>query len=78
MTIEQLREARGRQPFRSFEIRLSGGEQYTIRHPDNIAWDEDSRTATLLAGRAWVVIDVDLVTSLSTPLPERRQEVGQS
>ena len=52
MTIEQLREARERRPFRPFEIRMSGGETYAMSHPDNITGNEEMWVATLVSGRA--------------------------
>jgi hypothetical protein len=78
MTIEQLREARDVRPFRPFEIRMADGRALTVRHPDNIVWDEESRTAVCLADRAWVMIDVDLITSLSTPLTDRPKKARKS
>jgi hypothetical protein len=74
MTIDELREAAQRRPFRPFEIRTADGRVGTVAHPENVAWDEDSRTAVCRIGRGWDVIDVDLITSLglmATPRPKR-------
>jgi hypothetical protein len=71
MLIEQLREARDRRPFRPFEIHLAGGESYAVKHPENIAWDEETRVATCLSGRVWVLLDVDAMTSVTTRAPKR-------
>lgn len=64
MTIDELRKARNKQPFRPFVIRMADGAAVTVRHPENIAWDEDSRTAVCLSADGTDVIDVDLITSL--------------
>lgn len=37
MNAETLREWLNRQPFEPFELRLSNGETYQVRHPELIA-----------------------------------------
>ena len=34
MSYETLKELLGRRPFEPFEIRLSNGEKYEVRHPE--------------------------------------------
>lgn len=37
MNAEAVRERLVRQPFEPFELRLSNGETYQVRHPENVA-----------------------------------------
>jgi hypothetical protein len=37
MNMDTLREWLRREPFEPFEIRLSNGEVYAVRHPENVA-----------------------------------------
>jgi leucyl aminopeptidase (aminopeptidase T) len=37
MNADAVREWLNRQPFEPFELRLSNGEVYQVRHPENIA-----------------------------------------
>ncbi len=37
MNIETIREWLNRQPFEPFEMRLSNGEVYQVRHPEVVA-----------------------------------------
>jgi hypothetical protein len=73
VTIDELRKCRDRLPFRPFAIRLADRREITIEHPENVAMDAKSRTAVCRSGIGWDVLDLDLVTSLGWPLPERRK-----
>jgi hypothetical protein len=64
VTIDELRKARDRRPFVPFVIRMSDGKDVTVRHPENLAWDEATGIAVCLSEDGTDVIDVDLVTSL--------------
>lgn len=37
MNVETIREWLNRRPFEPFELRLSDGETYQVRHPENMA-----------------------------------------
>ena len=77
MTIDELRKARNKQPFTPFVIRMSDGTAITVRHPENIAWDEETRTAVCLSADGTDVIDVDLVTSLNLESGRRKSKKGK-
>jgi hypothetical protein len=77
MTIDELRKARNKQPFRPFVIRTADGTDVTVRHPENIAWDEENRTAVCLAADGTDVIDVDLITSLRLETAKGRKGKGK-
>lgn len=71
MRIEELKKAKDRRPFEPFEVRMADGRSLLIKHPDAIAWDPDQARIAIcgLAGGAWEVVDVALVTSLGIPPP---------
>jgi hypothetical protein len=73
MTIDELRKRRDQRPFRAFRIRMADGAELTVEHPENLAWDEESRTAVCRSEIGWDILDLDLVTSLGLPLPKRRK-----
>jgi hypothetical protein len=67
-TIEQVRNAMHRQPFRGFTIRLVDGRSYRVKHPDFISVPETPR------GRDLVVhdngthhVDILLVVEIDEP-----------
>ncbi len=37
MNMETIREWLGRQPFQPFVLKLSNGDSFEVRHPENIA-----------------------------------------
>jgi hypothetical protein len=77
MTIDELRKARNKQPFVPFTIRMADGTAVTVRHPENLAWDEETGTAVCLSADGTDVIDVDLVTSLNLEPGRRKKEKGK-
>jgi hypothetical protein len=64
MTIEELRQAKYRSPFRPFRIRMADGTKIRVSRAEHIAWDEETGTVACLSGRAWEIIDIDRITSL--------------
>jgi hypothetical protein len=74
MTIDELRKAKSKQPFHPFIIRMADGTAVTVRHPENLAWDEEAGIAVCLSEDGTDVIDVDLVTSLGL---ERSKKKGK-
>ena len=71
MTIAELKRAKDQRPFSPFTVRMADGRELEIRHPDAIAWEDDSRriAVCMLKGGAWEVIDVSQVTSLGMSAP---------
>src|SRR5262249_43832763 len=49
MTIDELRKARDKRPFVPFVIRMADGQSVTVRHPENLAWDEATGIAVCLS-----------------------------
>jgi hypothetical protein len=77
VNVGELRAARDRRPFRRFQIRLADGDEITVEHPENLAWDEESGTAVCRSGGGWDVIDLDQVVSLGLTAPPRRKATGK-
>ena len=76
-TIEQVRNAMHRQPFRGFTVRLVDGRSYHVKHRDFISVPETSR------GRALVIHDkgthhVDILLVVEIDEPEAVEEEGQA
>jgi hypothetical protein len=47
-TIEQVRDAMHRQPFRGFTVRLEGGRNFLVKHPDFVSVPETPRGRSLV------------------------------
>jgi hypothetical protein len=69
VTIAELKKAKDIRPFRSLLLRMADGREIEVRHPDAVAWEDDSEriAVCILAGGAWEVITVSLATSLTIP-----------
>src|SRR5262249_371734 len=76
MKGDELRAARDRRPFRKCTIRISDGDEITVEHPENLAWDEKSGTAVCRSGGGWDVIDLGQITSLGLTAPPRPKASG--
>lgn len=84
MRLDDLRAIKDRRPFEPFVIRMADGREILVRHPDAVAWDEETdededdngeeneplTVHCILPGGAWEVINLDLVTSFG-PAPPR-------
>jgi hypothetical protein len=76
-TIEQVRNAMHRQPFRGFTVRLVDGRSYHVKHRDFISVPETPR------GRDLVIHDkgthhVDILLVVEIDEPESGESVEQS
>ena len=76
-TIEGVRNAMHRQPFRGFTVRLVDGRSYHVKHRDFISVPEAPR------GRDLVIHDkgtrhVDSLLVVETDEPEAVEEEGQA
>ncbi len=74
MTIEELRQAKYRSPFRPFRIRMADRSEIRVSRAEHVACDEETWTVVCRSGRAGEVIDIDPITSLgdapASPSPE--------
>jgi hypothetical protein len=68
MTIEAIKEAVHAQPFRPFVLRLAGGSEITVSHPDYIALGPRGRTLIVYGpDESWRVLDVVLIGEIAYP-----------
>lgn len=72
MRVQDIRQARGAEPFRPFTLHLADGREFQIDHPEFILVSRSERTIVLddVAGNI-EIIDPLLVTSLSIPSGQR-------
>jgi len=78
MTIEEIREARRREPFEPFSLHLSDGQELRVTHPENLAifHDRPRVVAVLAEGHAGIkILDIRHVTALTIE-PENGQSNG--
>ncbi len=65
MKIEDLRRIKNQRPFMPFRIRMADGNEIEIKHPDALAWgDESPRLVYCISGNEHYWIDVALATAI--------------
>ncbi len=60
-TREQLRAMQTAQPFRPFVIRLNSGRSFLVKHPENAACDQISRSMTVYDDEGMHLVEMFLV-----------------
>ena len=66
MKIEEIRQARLSQPFRSFTLHLADGRSFQVKHPEFILASPTSRMVVVVNEEGTLeIIDAILVTSLT-------------
>jgi hypothetical protein len=77
-TVDQVRDAMHRQPFRAFTVHLVDGRSYFVKHPDFIAIPSTSRgrDLTIQDDDGSHLIDMGLIVEVHVPnpLPAARAE----
>jgi hypothetical protein len=58
MEADQFRSALRTKPFKPFAVKTASGEQYTVRHPENVAITPSGRTVILAFDEGYAVIDM--------------------
>jgi hypothetical protein len=73
MTIEDLKHAKDKRPFRPFIMRMANGREIEVRHPDAVAWgNELSQSVTHISpNNDWEQIDIAVIVSLAIPAPAK-------
>jgi hypothetical protein len=77
-TVEQVRRAMHRQPFRPFFIKLADGTAYQVRHPDFVAVTHRSELVFVGDDEGFHEIDMRLVAEIETPATAPAQTESQS
>ena len=66
MTVEALRTAVQRRPFRPFSVRLADGSEIQIQSQDNVALHPAGKTFVIFEpDGGYRIVDIPLVTDLS-------------
>jgi hypothetical protein len=89
VTIAELKKVKDRRPFEPFLIRTADGREILVRHPDAVAWDDETdeegengeekeplTVLCIIPGGAWEVVNLSLVTSFG-PAPPRAKAKGK-
>jgi hypothetical protein len=74
-TIQQVRDAMHRQPFRGFTVRLVDGRSYHVKHPDFISVPENPRGRNLVIHHQGTH-QVDILLVVEIEEPEAPEEAG--
>jgi hypothetical protein len=64
MTQDQLFQFMQARPFRPFRLKTAGGREFTIVHPEFIAYGGERTALVVLPGNRFEVIDTDLIESI--------------
>jgi hypothetical protein len=66
MNIERIRSIYYQRPVRLFTIHTASGEQYTVKHPETMAIDEEDEILILLPERGKLaMIDMASITEIT-------------
>jgi hypothetical protein len=72
MKLEEIKKAKSSRPFQRFVLHTADGREFPVKHPDSIAWsDESPRIVICGLPGGWEIIDVGLITSLSVLDPSQ-------
>ena len=72
MTIDQLREMHGAEPFNPFTLHLADGRHFHVSHPEFIMQSKRGRTVHVAnADGSFEIIDLMLVASIEATNGER-------
>ncbi len=78
-TIEQVRNAMHRQPFRGFTVRLVDGRSYHVKHPDFISVPESTRGRDLVIhDKGTHHVDILLVVEIDEPETAETESTAQT
>ena len=64
MSSDALQKAITQRPFQTFDLKLADGRTLAVNHPELIAHQAGHRSAVVVAGDAFEVVDLRRVVSL--------------
>ncbi len=78
MTVEQLRNVHGAQPFRPFTVHMGDGRSFRVDHPEFLSRSQSRRTIIVhQPDESFSVLDMLLVTELEVhPLAQPSREAA--
>lgn len=65
MQADQFRSALRTRPFKPFSLRITGGDEYTIKHPELANITESGRTVVVLEGEIVITIDTAAISEFA-------------
>ena len=57
-TPDQLREMTDTRPFHPFLIKMTSGRSFTVKHPENMAWDNRGRAMAIFDDEGTHLVDI--------------------
>ena len=65
MTTVNIEDALNKSPFTPFDIHIDNGKAVHVRHPDFLMFSESKRTAVIVEGERFHIVDVEHISSIS-------------
>lgn len=65
MTTVNIEDALNKTPFAPFDIHIDNGKTVHVRHPDFLMFSESKRTAVIVEGEHFRIVDVDHISAIS-------------
>jgi hypothetical protein len=63
-TLKQVQTMMRAQPFRPFQVQVTSGRSFTVKHPDYISYSEDGEEVTIHDHQGVHLLDVLLIQVL--------------
>ena len=72
MTVQELQRLMQTRPFEPFRVLVADGNEYDVRHPENLAFSGKGRLiANGMDDDSFVTLDLLLVTGIRKPIPAK-------
>ena len=68
MTATNLADALHKRPFTPFEVHIDSGKTVHVRHPDYLLFSKSKRTAIIVEGEHFHIVDLEHISSLSAAM----------
>ncbi len=65
MLTINIEDALNKVPFVPFDVHIDNGRNVHVRHPDFVLFSETKRTAVIVEGERFHIVDVEHVSSIS-------------
>ena len=65
MTTVNIEDALNKTPFTPFDIHIDNGKTIHVRHPDFLMFSESKRTAVVVEGERFQIVDADHISAIS-------------
>jgi hypothetical protein len=78
MTHDQLFNLMHARPFRPYRLKMAGGREIAVTHPEAIAYGGERTTVVVLPCDRWEIVDIGLIESVEgTNEPAPAAESGE-